>query len=137
MVTAIQTSQPQPSSNGDAFTTGNIQGIASSTRFMKRTELTGSKVVFLVFNHGATPMVDTNPTKINPRPLPDHLYVDVPTITKKLSLAVFLICVLSLLVFAVTGFSAVQPIIAILFAIASGTFYTMAEIVRRSHHDRI
>jgi hypothetical protein len=71
------------------------------------------------------------------RLFPDHMYMDIPNIVKTLSLAAILICMLSLAVFLVTGFSAVQPIIAILVAAASATFYAMAEIIKRSYHDRV
>jgi hypothetical protein len=68
------------------------------------------------------------------RPFPDHLYIDVPTVTKNIALAVFSVCILSVLAFAVTGFAAIHPFVAILGASGAAIIYLMAGIIKRSHH---
>jgi hypothetical protein len=71
------------------------------------------------------------------RPLPDHLYVDVLTVTKYTSTTILAFCLLSIVVFLVTGFSAIQPVLAALIDTAAVTFFLMDEIIRLSRHERI
>jgi hypothetical protein len=75
--------------------------------------------------------------QVEHRPLPDHMYVDIPTLTKNLSLIAIVVCVLSIAVSWATKFSAIQPFLAALIIVASATFYVMAKLIKRSYHDGV
>jgi Flp pilus assembly protein TadB len=66
-----------------------------------------------------------------PRVLPAHLYVDVPTIAKQASRLVFLVCLFALLIWAITGFVMIHPIIAIVTMIGCIGFYVMGSMTQK------
>ena len=66
------------------------------------------------------------------RPYPDHMYVDIPTITKTTSAIVLLICIFSLVVYGMTGVRIIQPLISVVVGFVSGMFYGMGEMLGRS-----
>ena len=66
-----------------------------------------------------------------PRVLPAHLYVDVPTIAKQASRLVFLVCLFALLIWAITGFVMIHPIIAVVTMIGCIGFYVMGSMTQK------
>jgi hypothetical protein len=71
------------------------------------------------------------PGNQKPRPYPDHMYVDVPTLIKSSGGIVFLIVAFSLVMTWLTHFSMIQPEIAILIAIGAATFFLMGLMMQR------
>lgn len=67
-----------------------------------------------------------------PRPYPDRMYVAIPEITKKISLFVFVICILSLAVSIITGFTLIERLMSILIAALSIGFYFMGKMLSRA-----
>lgn len=67
------------------------------------------------------------------RPYPDHLYIDAPTLAKRGSRLVFLVCLFALLIWAITGFSMIHPFIATITMIGSIAFYIMGTITEKSY----
>jgi hypothetical protein len=64
------------------------------------------------------------------RVYPDHMYVDVPTLVKNGGGIVFLIVALSLILSRVTGFSIINPAMAVLIAIGSAAFFFMGNMMQ-------
>lgn len=63
------------------------------------------------------------------RPLPDHMYVDAGTVTKKSSLLVLLICLFSLGISILTDFDLINPIFSIIGACAAAGFYVIGRML--------
>jgi hypothetical protein len=72
----------------------------------------------------------------SPREYPDALYVSVPAITKGVSAFIGLICVVSLVMMALTGFTLINPLFAVLFIFFSAGFYLMGEMLHRKKSRR-
>jgi hypothetical protein len=69
------------------------------------------------------------------RPFPDHLYVPIHEVVMRVSIAVLLLCTLSLLTSLLTNFNLIHPLFALLFAVAAVSFYLMGrmfEIFRKT-----
>jgi hypothetical protein len=63
------------------------------------------------------------------RPLPDHLYVDVPTVTSTISKLVFLVCMFSLAMSFLADVDMIHPFAAIIISICCICFYIMSRMV--------
>jgi hypothetical protein len=63
--------------------------------------------------------------------MPRSLYVDVPTIAKTASRLVFLTCLFALLIWTITGFVMIHPIIAAMAIIGSIGFYLMGAMTEK------
>ena len=59
------------------------------------------------------------------RPLPDHMYVDIATITKTASALIFLLCLFSLAIGFLTKFYVIQPFVSTVIAFSSIVFFAM------------
>ena len=86
------------------------------------------------------PLLNRMPDMLNkgipiaaPRAYPEHLYVDVPTLARRGSRLVFLICLFALLMWAITGFSMIHPFIAVITMIGAIAFYIMGMITEKSY----
>lgn len=77
--------------------------------------------------------VDPDRAVKDQRAYPSNMYVDVPTVTKTISAVVFYLCVLSLLMSFVSGFSLIDRFFSILFAFFAAGFYLMACLMARRH----
>jgi len=68
---------------------------------------------------------------VKQRPFPDHLYVDVPTVTERLSLIVLVFCIFAAVVYASTGFMIVHPFVAAVAGFAAVIFYFVGRLTRK------
>jgi hypothetical protein len=66
------------------------------------------------------------------RPFPDYFYVDVPTVVKKATLLVLLICCFALSISLLTGFHMIHPLISIIAIIGCVFFYGMGVMLEKS-----
>lgn len=76
----------------------------------------------------------TMPTLAPPsghREYPDRMYVDVPTVIRTFSVTVFIICLFSLFVTVITGFSMISPLFSVMIAFFAAGFSLMGELLRR------
>lgn len=92
---------------------------------LSRAPMSSNSIILVV---GASNM---NRSQTNKTPLPNQLYVDVPTITKTTSRLIFLVCVFALAVWGLTGFVMIHPIIAIMTGIGSIGFYIMGSMAAK------
>jgi hypothetical protein len=63
------------------------------------------------------------------RPLPDHLYVDIPTVTSTMSKLVLLVCMFSLAMSFLADVDMIHPFAAIIISIGCICFYIMSRMV--------
>jgi hypothetical protein len=70
------------------------------------------------------------------RTFPDHFYIDVSTIARLASTLVMLICLFALLLYVVTGFIMIDPLIATITIIGCVGFYLMGAHTRREYLSR-
>ena|ERR1700719_3581273 len=65
------------------------------------------------------------------RSFPDHLYVDVPTITERSSLIVLIVCIFAAAVYVSTGFMIFHPFVAAVAGFAAVIFYFIGRLTRK------
>jgi hypothetical protein len=66
-------------------------------------------------------------------PYPDYLYVDVPTIVKKASALVFLVCVFSLALYFSSGVYMIHPFICLITIVGAAAFYIMGVFIEKQY----
>ena len=71
------------------------------------------------------------------RALPDHLYVDIPTVTSTISKLVFLVCLFSLGMSFVANVDMIHPLAAIVIAIGCICFYIMSRMVLNQYSGNV
>lgn len=97
--------------------------------------LNSSSQIFVVFVSAVLPQSWSN-VMVSPamssdtRKFPDHLYVPIHEVVMRASVAVFLLCALSLVTTLLTGFNLVHPLFAMFFAIAALGFFLMGKMFR-------
>lgn len=75
-------------------------------------------------------------THTRPRRYPDHMYVDVPTVVRRLSGSVALLCTFSFVLSILTGFTIVQRFASVVITVAAIGFYLIAELIGRHHRNK-
>jgi hypothetical protein len=116
--------------SGDLIQRGYRHSAAESATLIPNQPQT-----FVIFVSQDSTMTDTNRFQTDlsengaGEKFPAHLYVRVPAVIKTFSLIGIAIFLLSLTVFLCTGFATINPIISILGAIASCTFYVMGKLI--------
>jgi hypothetical protein len=68
------------------------------------------------------------------RLLPDRRYVDVATIAIKASQLIFLVCLFSLVLSAISGVHMFHPLVATIIMIGCVGFYLMGRLVKQQHN---
>jgi hypothetical protein len=75
--------------------------------------------------------------ELRKRPLPDHLYVDIPTVTSTISKLVFLVCIFSLAMSFLADVDMIHPFVAIIISIGCICFYIMSRMVANKYSDNV
>lgn len=80
---------------------------------------------------GIPAMGKATQVQIGKRAYLDRHYVDVPTITRRSSLIVLLVCIFSVITYTTTGFMILHPFAAAVIGVASIIFYLIGKMTRK------
>jgi predicted tellurium resistance membrane protein TerC len=69
---------------------------------------------------------------MNKRPYPDHMYVDIATVTKSISATILFVCAFSLVISFLTQFTIINRYVSVTIGFAAIAFYLMGGMLRQS-----